>query len=81
MGELIQKTRKLNELVKALPNSRDRDMYKKELTNVASLLAYTNPEKSAVAKYLSWERRVAVSEQINRAILGKPLDTASPTSL
>ena len=71
MGELIQKSRKLHELVKGLPKPKDREMYKKELTNVASLLAYACPEKSAVAKYLSWERRVAVSEQINRAILDR----------
>lgn len=47
----------------------DREQYREELKNVAGLLAYTVPEKSLMSRYLSQERREAVAEQINSAIL------------
>lgn len=47
----------------------DREKYIKELGNVLGILAYKIPEESSVSKYLSQERRAAVAEQINSAIL------------
>ncbi|KAF9053799.1 hypothetical protein BDZ89DRAFT_1004845 [Hymenopellis radicata] len=47
----------------------DREKYIKELGSVLGILAYKIPEESSVSKYLSQERRAAVAEQINSAIL------------
>ncbi|KAJ7219377.1 lish motif-containing protein [Mycena pura] len=66
--ELLAKAKKLSVLVHMLP-SPDRATYSKELENVAGLLAYPDPQSSPVAKYLSKERREAVANQINTAIL------------
>lgn len=49
----------------------DRAKYIKELSNVVGILAYKIPEESSVSRYLSQERRAAVAEQINSAILCK----------
>jgi hypothetical protein len=54
-----------------LSNPTEREAYNKELENVTGLLAYPDPERSPVAKYLSHERREAVANQINTAILCK----------
>ncbi|KAJ7709799.1 CTLH/CRA C-terminal to lish motif domain-containing protein [Mycena rosella] len=67
--ELLAKARKLQALVFMLPNSTERAAYSQELRNVAGLLAYPDPQSSPVAKYLSQERREAVANQINTAIL------------
>ncbi|KAJ7741517.1 lish motif-containing protein [Mycena maculata] len=67
--ELISKARKLHILVSMLPNPTERAAYTQELRNVAGLLAYPDPQSSPVAKYLSQERREAVANQINTAIL------------
>ncbi|RXW20074.1 hypothetical protein EST38_g5792 [Candolleomyces aberdarensis] len=69
LDSLICKGRKLYALVKALPNPKDREVYKQELKNVGGILAYKDPEKSSVAKYLAYQRREAVADQINRAVL------------
>jgi hypothetical protein len=52
-----------------LPEPEDRALYLKELTNVSALMAYTTPETSPVSKYLGIERRIAVADQINSAVL------------
>ncbi|KAF9484736.1 hypothetical protein BDN70DRAFT_797187 [Pholiota conissans] len=73
---LLTRAQKLYALSNTLPNPADRATYLKELENVGGLLAYTVPEKSSMAKYLTLERREAVADQINRAILkstGRPL--------
>ncbi|KIM62179.1 hypothetical protein SCLCIDRAFT_1215531 [Scleroderma citrinum Foug A] len=70
--ELLIRAQKLYAHVNSLRNSADRALYLKELTNVGGLLAYTVPEKSPVARYLSQERRERVAEQINYAILRMP---------
>jgi len=73
---LITSGQKLYALTNTLPNSADRETYLKELGNVGGLLGYKVPEESSVAKYLTLERREAVADQINRAILnttGRPL--------
>ncbi|KAJ7046902.1 lish motif-containing protein [Mycena alexandri] len=67
--ELLSKAQKLHVLASMLPNPNERTAYTKELRNVACLLAYPDPENSPVAKYLSQERREAVANQINTAIL------------
>jgi len=67
--ELLIRAQKLYSHVNSLRNPADRALYLKELINVGGLLAYTIPEKSPVARYLSQERRERVAEQINYAIL------------
>ncbi|KAJ7774945.1 lish motif-containing protein [Mycena metata] len=67
--ELLSKAQKLYVLAAMLRNPNERAAYTKELRNVACLLAYPDPENSPVAKYLSQERREAVANQINTAIL------------
>ncbi|KAJ6623546.1 CTLH/CRA C-terminal to lish motif domain-containing protein [Mycena sp. CBHHK59/15] len=67
--DLLSKARKLHALVTMLPNPTERAAYSRELRNVAGLLAYPDPHSSPVAKYLSQDRREAVANQINTAIL------------
>jgi len=72
---LLMKAQKLYALTNMLPEPADRATYSKELNNVGGLLAYQVPEKSSISKYLTMERREAVADQINRAILkrtGRP---------
>jgi hypothetical protein len=71
MFVLLMKAQKLNALTKMLPEP-DRSTYTKELENVGGLLAYKVPEQSSISKYLTMERREAVADQINRAILSEP---------
>jgi len=76
---LLTRAQKLYALSNTLQNHLDRATYLKELENVGGLLAYKVPEKSSMAKYLTLERREAVADQINRAILstmGRPLVSA-----
>ena len=68
---LLTTAQKLYALLNTLPNPDDRATYLKELENVGGLLAYKVPEESSMAKYLTLERREAVADQINRAILSK----------
>jgi hypothetical protein len=70
-AELLSKAQKLYVLASMLHSPAERAAYNKELRNVASLLAYPDPENSPVAKYLSQERREAVANQVNTAILCK----------
>ncbi|KAF7363527.1 hypothetical protein MSAN_01009200 [Mycena sanguinolenta] len=70
--ELLAKAQKLYVLSSMLTNPIERAAYTQELRNVTGLLAYPDPESSPVAKYLSHERREAVANQINTAILCKP---------
>lgn len=67
--ELLFRAQKLYSAAGMLKNPSDRARYLKELGNVGGLLAYKHPENSPMAKYLSQERREAVAEQINAAIL------------
>lgn len=68
---LLTRAQKLYAFSTTLQNPLDRATYLKELENVGGLLAYKVPEKSSMAKYLTLERREAVADQINRAILSK----------
>jgi hypothetical protein len=75
---LLMKAQKLYALSNMLPDPADRATYLKELQNVGGLLAYQVPEKSSISKYLTMERREAVADQINRAILSEPAIVVVP---
>jgi len=66
---LLSRAQKLYAVADMLPKPSDRATYLKELANVGGLLAYKVPEESSMSKYLSQERREAVADQINSAIL------------
>lgn len=66
---LLHKAQKLYSEANCLPKATDRAVYLKELGKVSALLAYTKPENSLMTSYLSQERREAVADQIERAIL------------
>ncbi|KAF8892508.1 hypothetical protein BD779DRAFT_1610089 [Infundibulicybe gibba] len=66
---LVSKMRKLYALANMLSEPADRAAYIQELRNVGGLLGYKVPETSSMAKYLSQERREAVADQIDTAIL------------
>lgn len=69
IAEQIRHAQQLNAEYETLTDSVDKTIYQEELKNVISILAYPVPEKSPAAKYLSQERRDAVAEQVNSAIL------------
>jgi hypothetical protein len=68
---LLHLAQRLFAKVQSMKDPRDRDLYKKEMENVVGLLAYKIPESSSMAKYMQQERRDAVADQINSAILRK----------
>jgi solute carrier family 66 (lysosomal lysine-arginine transporter), member 1 len=68
-ADLLQRMRRLHSDTLKLPEKHDLVKYTAELTNVAGLLAYPIPEHSPLARYFSHERREAVADQINHAIL------------
>ncbi|THU88401.1 hypothetical protein K435DRAFT_821379 [Dendrothele bispora CBS 962.96] len=67
--ELLNGARKLYAYLSMLPSKEDRERYNKELKNVTGLLAYTVPESSSVADYMDQQRRAALADQINYAVL------------
>jgi hypothetical protein len=67
--ELLCMAQKLYSAASQLQDPNARAAYLKELGLVGGLLAYKHPENSPMAKYLSQERREAVADQINSAIL------------
>lgn len=69
LSNLITRMQKLYVFVNTLPRESDRKTYAEELDQVGGLLAYKIPEKSPMARYLSQERREAVADQINAAVL------------
>ena len=69
LSNLIARVQKLHALAKALPKESDRKTYTEELNQVGGLLIYKVPEESPMARYLSQERREAVADQINAAVL------------
>jgi len=69
LSSLIVRIQKLYVLANALPKESDRRTYAEELNQVGGLLAYKDPEGSPMARYLSQERREAVADQINAAVL------------
>ena len=71
LSNIIARVQKLHVLARALPKESDRKTYAEELNQVGGLLAYKVPEESPMARYLSQERREAVADQINAAVLCK----------
>lgn len=71
VDKVIQQGQKLYALLDQIDNPAEKEIYAQELVNVGALLAYPEPENSPLARYLSMERREAVAEQINKAILGQ----------
>ena len=69
LSRLLTHAHELYECSQALQNPHERAEYQHELSAVGSLLAYKVPEQSPMAKYLSQERRQAVADEINSAIL------------
>jgi hypothetical protein len=67
--ELLCMAQKLYSVASQLQDPKARAQYLGELGLVGGLLAYKIPENSPMAKYLSQERREAVADQINGAIL------------
>ncbi|KAH8116770.1 CTLH/CRA C-terminal to lish motif domain-containing protein [Phellopilus nigrolimitatus] len=66
---LLHRAQGLYASVESLRDTRDRDVYRRELNSVGGLLAYPAPERSPMAKYMRQERREAVADQVNSAIL------------
>lgn len=78
----LHKAQRLYSEAGSLPKPTDRALYLKELSQVTALLAYTDPENSIMAPYLAQERREAVADQIEGAILcmrSFPIDPARLT--
>jgi len=50
-----------------------RAVYVREITEAGALFAYTDPDNSPVGGFLQQERRIALAEQVNRAILSTSL--------
>lgn len=49
----------------------DKAVYLQETKDVCALLAYADPESSILRGFLDQQRRIALAEQVNRAILRK----------
>lgn len=70
-AELLHRAQSLYSAVNCLTKPADRVLYITELSQVSGLLAYPYPEGSPMAPYLAQERREAVADQIDSAILCK----------
>ena len=70
---LLHKAQRLFSEAGSLPEADDRALYHNELLQVTALLAYTDPENSIMAPYLAQDRREAVADQIEGAILCKKI--------
>jgi len=55
----------------------DRAVYLQEIKDVGGLLAYIEPETSVVSGFLDQQRRIALAQQINAAILSECLDVGT----
>ncbi|KAI0054156.1 hypothetical protein FA95DRAFT_1551965 [Auriscalpium vulgare] len=75
LESLLAQVYELYDCAQALADPADRAGYQNELSVVSSLLAYKVPERSPMARYLNQDRRQAVADEINSAILyraGRP---------
>ncbi|KAI0374896.1 hypothetical protein BV20DRAFT_1080575 [Pilatotrama ljubarskyi] len=68
-AQLLHRAQSLYSEVNRLPRATDRAMYLLELGQVGGILAYTVPERSPLALYMTQARREAVADQIDSAIL------------
>ncbi|KAF8328652.1 uncharacterized protein EI90DRAFT_3114314 [Cantharellus anzutake] len=67
---VLRSARDLLQMAQNLRNATDRAVYLKELDNVWALMAYPEPEATGlmqVLKYMHYDRRVALADQINSA--------------
>ncbi|THH33971.1 hypothetical protein EUX98_g199 [Antrodiella citrinella] len=67
--ELLHRAQSLYAEAQSLVKPADRVTYIEELSKVSGLLAYTDPENSPMAVYLTQKRREALAAQIESAIL------------
>jgi CTLH/CRA C-terminal to LisH motif domain len=66
--------KELVKIVNSLPDPNDRAIFLTELDGIWALMAYPEPEAKSpanVSKYLQYDRRLALADQINSAILRK----------
>jgi hypothetical protein len=56
----------------------ERAVYLQEIKDVGALFAYSEPETSILKDYLKQDRRVALAEQVNRAII-RESSSSSPS--
>lgn len=66
---LLHRAQNLYAEANRLPNAAERGQYLLELGRVGSLLAYAIPEKGPVTQYLGQDRREALADSIDSAIL------------
>ncbi|KAI0797987.1 CTLH/CRA C-terminal to lish motif domain-containing protein [Abortiporus biennis] len=66
--ELICRAQNLYSEANSLASPSDRAKYLAVLGDVGGLLAYSHPEESPMAPYLSQERREAIADQVEAAI-------------
>lgn len=73
---LLHRAQSLYSEANRLPDANDRALYLSELAQVGGLLAYPVPEGTPMATYMTPERREAIADQIESAILyrtGQPV--------
>lgn len=70
--ELLRRAQILHAEAHRLPKPEDRSKYIEEITSkLSALMVYKEPEDSELSGYLSFERREAVADQIDSAVLCK----------
>jgi hypothetical protein len=69
LDRLLKHVHEIYDCAQALQDPHERAEYQHELSAVSGLLAYKVPEQSPMAKYLTQERREAVADEMNNAIL------------
>jgi hypothetical protein len=69
LARLLKHVHEIYDCAQALQDPQKRAETQHELSAVSGLLAYKVPEQSPMAKYLTQDRREAVSNEINSAIL------------
>ena len=77
---VLRSARDLAQMAQNLSDPTDRAVYLKELDNVWALMAYPEPEATGLAqvlKYMQYDRRVALADQINSAALRELLTLPS----
>ncbi|KAH9951447.1 hypothetical protein B0H21DRAFT_283865 [Amylocystis lapponica] len=67
--QLLHRAQNLYSDANRLPDPNDRAKYLHELAQVGGLLAYTVPERGPMAVYMTQERREAVADMVESAIL------------
>ncbi|CCM04599.1 uncharacterized protein FIBRA_06781 [Fibroporia radiculosa] len=77
--QLLHRAQNLYSEAIGLPNPDDRGKYLRELAQVGGLLAYKVPEYGPMASYMTQDRRDAVADQIDGAILYRTGQSAVST--